>query len=204
MKEVSSFESPWEKQKQAQLNRQVEINARAAANALSEQDRSYQFSQGEMNHLAQPVEQQARELGQLQSTLAQGTPAADALVAPQLIRAIGNMNRSSNPEMERVTGGRSGWQSMQAQLQHWSTDPSSATSITPAQRQQMQSMLGVVQQKVQSKLDSLNKGFSDLTGSRDVMEHRRIVDRTRRAVIDVDTTGGSSSDPVGDLVKRYK
>jgi hypothetical protein len=204
MKEVSSFESPWEKQKQQQLNRQVEINARAAQNAQTEQDRSYSYSQTELNHLAQPVETQARELGQLQSTLAQGTPAADALVAPQLIRVIGNMNRSSNPEMERVMGGRSGWQSFLATAQHWSTDPASATSITPAQRQQMQALLGVVQSKVQSKLDSLNKGFGDLTSSRDVMEHRRIVDRTRKAVSDVDLPSGSNDPLVNDLVKRYK
>jgi hypothetical protein len=111
MRDLSTYESPWEKARQAQLNRQVEINARVAQNLTNEQDRSYQFSQGELNHLAGPVETQARELGQLQSTLSQGTPAADALVAPQLIRVIGQMNRSSEPEMQRVVGGRSAWQS---------------------------------------------------------------------------------------------
>jgi hypothetical protein len=208
MKELSSFRSPWEEARQASLNRQVEINAHAAANAQTAQDRSFQFSQTELNHLAGPVEQQARELGQLQSTLSQGTPAADALVAPQLIRVIGQMNRSSEPEMARVVGGRSAWQSFQAAAQHWSLDPASANSITPAQRQQMQGLLGVVQQKVQTKLDSLNKGFSDLATSRDVMEHRRILDRTRKSVTDVDAGAGSpaagSSDPVSDLVRRYR
>jgi hypothetical protein len=204
MKSLSDYRSPWEEQRQQQLNRQVEINARAAQNATSESDRSYQYSQNELNHMAAPVETQARELGQLQSTLAQATPAADALVAPQLIRVIGQMNRSSEPEMQRVLGGRSGWQSFLALAQHWSTDPASANSITPAQRQQMQGLLNVVQQKVQSKLDSLNQGFSDLTGSRDVMQHRKIVDRTRRAVSDVDLPSGSNDPVVNDLAKRYK
>jgi hypothetical protein len=67
----------------------------------------------------------------------------------------------------------------------------------------MQALVGVVQSKVQSKLDSLNAGFSDLAGSTDPMEHRRIFDRTRRAVTDVDmpaTTPAGFADAEPDFV----
>jgi hypothetical protein len=107
MQSLASYKSPWEEAKQAQLNRQGQIQAHVDQKAATEADHSYAYTESALTRLAAPVEQQAREIGQLSQTLQMGTPAADALVAPQMIRVIEQMNRSSEPEMARVLGGRS-------------------------------------------------------------------------------------------------
>lgn len=206
MKELSTYKSPWEQSREAQLQRQLEINARASANAQTAADRSYTFHEKELDTLAKPIYTMGERLSRLQATVAQGTPQADALIAPELLSIVAGVNRMSEPELQRIVGGRSAWQGLQAAAQKWSLDPSTANSITPTQRGQIRSLMSAVQQRVDKQQAVLNQGYADLAGSQDPLEHRRIYDRVRKGVTGVDATQGtqgSTGSTVDDLVQKY-
>ena len=207
MKELAGYESGWEKSRSAQLQRQLEINARAQANASTASDRSYQFHERELDQLAKPINDLAGKVAGLNDELNQGSPVADALVAPKLLSVLvggqGSGLRMNEAEISRVVGGRSNWESLKAKAAQWATDPAKANTITPAQRGQIRALVNEVAQKVQSKQAALNQGYADLAGSDDPLAHRKIYDRTRKAVLDVDASPQASS-VVDSLVNKYR
>src|SRR5262249_52951894 len=139
--------------------------------------------------------------GRLQETLAQGTPQADALVAPELLTIMaggaGSGLRMNEAEISRIVGGRSNWQSLQAAVNKWSLDPSAANSITPAQRQQIHSLVEAVATKLQAKQTVLNMARQSLIGAPNVAAHRQIVADTQSQFSSIDTGTGTSGPPAG-------
>jgi hypothetical protein len=207
LREIDGYESPWEKAREAQLTRNQAIAQRQADRAESQADRSYMFHQRELDTLAKPVNDLAARVGRLRATLDQGTPVADALVAPELLTVLaggaGSGLRMSEAELQRIVNGRSNWEALKSAAQAWSLDPSKANSITPAQRQQINALVTHVERKLTAKRELIDHGYSALAGSEDAMEHRKIFDRTRKALLGADGAEAGAGSVVDGLVNKY-
>lgn len=160
-------------------------------------DRSYQFNSTQLEKLSQPIDAAVLRMGRLQDTLNQNTPQADALVAPELLTVMaggqGSGLRMNEAEIARIVGGRSNWESLKAAVNKWSLDPKTANSITPAQRQQIRSLVAAVQQKLTAKQGILDQAHEDLINATDVSGHRRVVAgaRSRMTAIDQGESGAT-------------
>jgi CHASE3 domain sensor protein len=107
-------------------------------------------------------------------------------------------------EISRIVGGRSNWQSLQASVNKWQTDPSKANSITPSQRQQIRSLVQSVSQKLNVKQEALSQAAGELIDSDDPKQHRAIVQRARTILnsIDEGTQGGGNQSAPGASPQR--
>jgi hypothetical protein len=159
-------------------------------------DRSYDRRTKELTDMGNPITQAIGRLGRLQDTLRQGSPQADALVAPELLTVMaggaGSGLRMNEAEIARVIGGRSKWESLKASINQWSTDPTKANSITPEQRQQIRTLVDEVSRKLLAKQKILDDARDALDGSDDVGEHRRILTDARKKLTAIDEGAGAS------------
>jgi hypothetical protein len=163
-------------------------------------DKSYQFNQGRLDKMRTPVDQLATRFSRLQDTLAQGSPQADALVAPELLSVMsggaGSGLRMNEAEIARIVGGRSKWQDLQAAAQKWSTNPASANSITQDQRTQIHALVSAVGAKVAAKQQILSDSENQLQGATDVNSHRKILADTTNKLGAIDGgSGGANNSP---------
>jgi hypothetical protein len=153
-------------------------------------DKSFQYNQGELDKLTNPISQLTMRMGRMQDTLNQGSPQADALVGPELLTVMaggqGSGLRMNEAEIARVVGGRSNWESLKASINKWQLDPSKANSITPDQRQQIRALVKTVSDKLNSKQEILNQAAGDLVNSDDPKEHRGIVQKARLGLNSID------------------
>jgi hypothetical protein len=165
-------------------------------------DRSYQFNSTQLEKLGQPIDEAVRRMGRLQDTLNQNTPQADALVAPELLTVMaggqGSGLRMNEAEIARIVGGRSNWESLQAAANKWRLDPSTANSITPAQRQQIRALVSTVQQRLSAKQSALDEAHEALINATDPVGHRRVVAAARSKMTAVDQGGGGAALPAGN------
>ena len=153
-------------------------------------DKSFQYNQGELDKLTNPISQLTMRMGRMQDTINQGSPQADALVGPELLTVMaggqGSGLRMNEAEIARVVGGRSNWESLKASINKWQLDPSKANSITPDQRQQIRALVKTVSDKLNSKQEILNQAAGDLVNSDDPKEHRGIVQKARLGLNSID------------------
>lgn len=160
-------------------------------------DKSYQFNSGQLDKVGKPVEDAVARLGRLRDTLAQGTPQADALVAPELLTVMaggaGSGLRMNEAEISRVIGGRSKWESLKAAANQWSLDPKTANSITPEQRSQIHALVEHVNNKLLAKQQLMDQARQDLINTDDPGEHRRIVATTRGKLTKIDEGEGQQT-----------
>jgi len=179
--------------------------ATAAAQAPSREDtrmdRSYALNDKAVDVLEKPIMDQSVRLSRLRDTMNQMTPAADALIAPELITVMaggaGSGVRITEPEQARTIGGRSNWESLKAALNKWSLDPTQALSITPAQRQQMRALMGVVFDKLQRKQQLVDDARQELINAPSVEAHRQVVATLKKNLNAVDTgTGGGGKQTI--------
>lgn len=159
-------------------------------------DKSFQFNSTQLEKMGKPVEDASTRLGRLQDTLAQNSPQADALVAPELLTVMaggaGSGLRMNEAEIARVIGGRSKWESLKADINKWQLDPTQARSITPAQQQQIRALTGAVQKKLLDKQGIINDARTNLMGTDDPNQHRKIVADTHQKLTAIDETSGQS------------
>lgn len=175
-------------------------------------DRSYTYNNNKLDTLAKPIEDAQARMGRLRESLAQGTPQADALVAPELLTIMaggaGSGLRMNEAEISRIVGGRSKWQSLQAAINQWSLDPTKANSITPEQRQQIRDLTEAVNAKLEKKQQALDAAREGLLNSDDPKEHRRIVTEAHHALTQVDQAQPGGNQPeapkVGTIIDGYK
>lgn len=191
-------------------------NAGAGAGNRSDarSDKSFQYNNSALDKAATPVDQAVQRLGRLQDTLAQGTPQADALVAPELLSVMsggqGSGLRMNEAEISRIVGGRSAWENLKASMQHWSTDPNAARSITPDQQQQIRTLVDAVHSKLLQKQKFIDDAREALIDTDDPKEHRRIVADTKQKLDQVDSSSGGNpgnggmGPKVGDVVDGYR
>jgi len=159
-------------------------------------DRSYEFNSKQLTALATPIDTAVSRLGRLQDTLAQNSPQADALIAPELLTVMaggqGSGLRMNEAEISRIVGGRSNWQSLQAAANRWSLDPSTANSITPSQRQQIRALVREVSRKLTAKQKILSDAQQGLISVDDPKAHRQIIAGAKQQLNAIDS-GGSGS-----------
>ena len=153
--------------------------AAAGAQDAARLDKSYTQSTSALEQIRKPILDRAQRFSNLVATVGQGTPQADALVAPELLTVMaggqGSGLRMNEAEIARIVGGRSAWQNLQAAMQHWAVDPSAANSITPDQRQQIAALIKTVGERTAAQSQLLDKAGSDLIDATTVEDHRRIV-----------------------------
>lgn len=95
-------------------------------------------------------------------------------------------------EISRIVGGRSNFETLKAALNKWQLDPSKALSITPAQRQQIRSLMDEVHGKLLDKQEVLDKARQDLVNEDDPFKHRLIVTGARNQLTKIDMGEGAS------------
>lgn len=166
-------------------------------------DRSYKDERGRLTKLTAPVEQQAERMTRLIDSVNQHTPQADAFVAPEMLTAmaggLGSGLRMNEAEISRIVGGRSKWESLQAALNQWKTDPTKATSITEPQREQIRALAKAMQDRIQKKLRIAHDAATNLVDAKSVDEHRRILNEAEKAISDEGTSQAPAeqADPLG-------
>lgn len=194
--QVSPDDKAWMKgyEKQKTLVPTTTIALQAPYKESARSDKSYQFHSSQLDKVGQPIEQAIQRLGRLQDTLAQNSPQADALVAPELLTVMaggqGSGLRMNEAEISRIVGGRSNWESLQAAANKWRLDPKAARSITPPQQQQIRALVNEVQRKLLAKQNILDEARNGLINSDDPNEHRRIVAGARQKLTQIDQGGG--------------
>lgn len=174
-------------------------------NVGAQNEKNYEYSDKALTATAKPIEELAMRMGRLKDTMAQGSPQADALIAPELLTVMaggqGSGLRMNEAEIARIVGGRSAWENLKGKIQHWSTDPAAARAITPDQDRQIRSLIEAVDSKMQRKLGILNDARSKLVDISDANEQHRLVSETRKALQAIDTGeetgGGKHNDPLG-------
>lgn len=180
--------------------------------AFARSDKSYAYNNNKLDAMAKPIEDAEARMGRLRESLAQNTPQADALIAPELLTIMaggaGSGLRMNEAEISRVVGGRSKWQSLQAAVNQWQLDPKKANSITPEQRQQIRDLTEAVNAKLQNKQKALDDARDKLLDSDDPKEHRRIVTDAHHALTQVDEGEGGGNQPqaprAGEVENGYR
>jgi hypothetical protein len=207
--EDTAWASAYEKRKT--LGPFASAVATAPARADTRSDKSYQYNSGVINKTRAPIDATIQRLSRLNDTLAQNSPQADALVAPELMvvmaGGMGTGIRINEAEINRTVGGRSKWQALQAAINQWKLDPKAALSITPEQRQQIRDLVKVVNDKVAAKQKILDDAEEGINNTDDVGEHRRIVGEMKKKLSAVDSgegaAGGGATTKFTDAGKTY-
>jgi hypothetical protein len=171
-------------------------------------NRSYQYHRTQLDKLASPLEQRQQRLFALGESLKQGTPQADALIAPELLTTMaggqGSGLRMNEAEINRIIGGRSKWEALKAAAQQWSLDPKTANSITPEQRQQIHALYAAMSSKVDKAVHTLNDAGDELVNAASTMDHKRTYQKAKKSLQDVFNDSDSAAPaPAGGGTRVY-
>ncbi len=165
-------------------------------------EKTFEYSDKQLETLAKPLRERSDRIERLRVTLSQGNPQADALIGPELLTAMaggqGSGLRMNEAEIARIVGGRSQWENLKANMQHWSTNPQDARSITPEQDAMIRKLVEVINDKVQRKMTILNDAGSKIVDIQDPKQQHKLIADTRRALQQEDAeqgggTGGTQS-----------
>lgn len=185
-----------EAQRHNKIQESIEVTRNQLQQTAARGDRSYQSATHELDTIGKPVTDAVARLGRLQDTLAQNSPQADALVAPELLSVMaggsGSGLRMNDAEITRIVGGRSKWEDLKAAVNKWQLDPSKATSITPEQRKEIRDLTSTVSDKLYAKQNALDAAYKAVAGSQDPNEHRQAVLTARQAISAADMPGGAA------------
>lgn len=173
--------------------------ATAPQRSTDRSDKSFQYNNSALDKVAAPIDQLNQRLGRLNDSIAQNSPQADALVAPELLSVMaggaGSGLRMNEAEIARIVGGRSNWESLQAAVNKWSLDPKEALSITPEQRQEIRALAKTVQDKLIAKEKIIDDARNALIDSDDPKEHRKIIADAKKALDRIDAGETAASAP---------
>lgn len=198
--DISSSLEKLETAASARANRAQTQATQGGARADARADKSYQFNSGQLEKVAAPVDQAIGRMSRLQDALAQNTPQADALIAPELLSVMaggaGSGLRMNEAEIARIVGGRSKWETLKSSINQWNTDPSKATTITDEQRSEIRSLVSEVDKKLKAKQSALDEARQGLINSDDPTEHKKLVVNARTKMTQIDQ-GGNQEAPVG-------
>jgi len=196
---VSAEDAAWAKsyEKRKTLGPALTAGAKAGEQGTQRSDRSYQFTADRIDKLRKPVEDRAERIARLSDTLAQGTPQADALIAPELLSVMaggaGSGLRMNEAEIARIVGGRTQWENLKAKVSAWQTDPNKGFALTPDQRNQVNALFSAVRDRVGKKMSAIDEESQNLLNTDDPKEHRRLYQRLQKRLGDIDTGGGQAT-----------
>lgn len=166
------------KRQEAMAGRDPSAGAdRAAGRDQARLDKSYQFNSAQLETVRKPLMDQAERFGRLVETVDQKTPAADALIAPELLTVMaggaGSGLRMNEAEISRIVGGRGALESLKAKLMKFNPNANEALSITDSQRQQMKRLITAISLRMASKVALINGAAQSLVSASDVETHRQ-------------------------------
>lgn len=180
--EVVSFHNKWAQPPELAGQRTASAASsaeRPVEHADARLDRSYQLNVQRLDKISTPIRQRLDRMQQLMKSLQMGTPISDAITPVQLLVALaggqGSGVRITQPELQRIIGGRSVWESLRAFAQKWSLNPKMAGSLTPEQRSQMMKLTQVLMDDLQGQVDEINEANGNLIKSDSVEGHRKIL-----------------------------
>ena len=179
------------------VKQQMLANPKANEAQSSRLDKSYQFNSTQLEKLRAPLNAKAEKIATAMDNLSQGTPQADALLAPEVLSVMaggqGSGLRMNQAELQRIVGGRSNWENLRAAWQKWSLDPNKANSITPNQREQTRALLNAANSRLQAKIGAVNEANQSLVNATDVGQHRQILADVQQKLnaIDMGPTGNA-------------
>ena len=152
-------------------------------------DRSYQFNSTQLEKERSPIEAQMAKIGAATTNVNLKSPQADALLAPQILSLSaggqGSGLRMNEAEISRILGGRTAWESLQAAVNKYSTDPMHP-QIPEPQRQQMVQILQAAQAKGVAKQTVLEWAEGRLVEADDPRVHRQTVQQARQFLDAID------------------
>jgi hypothetical protein len=152
-------------------------------------DRSYQFNSTQLAKERSPLEAMMGKISTATTNVDLKSPQADALLAPEILSlaagGAGSGLRMNEAEISRILGGRTAWESLQAAMNKYSTDPKHP-QIPEAQRAQMVQILQAAQAKGIQKQQVLEWAESALVNADDAKSHRQIVQDARKFLDAVD------------------
>ena len=175
----------------------------AAGGGNPRAQQSYQFADKQLTALATPVQQRSERIARIQDTLAQGTPQADALVAPELLSVMAGGQasglRMNEAEIARIVGGRTAWENLKAAVGRYQINPNKGFAITPAQRQQVSDLFGAIKARNDQKLSAITQAGADLAVATDPMQHRKILNDVTTKLNQIDAQPSAPKAPVGGI-----
>jgi hypothetical protein len=197
-------------QQNAQLDKRLAAEAERDRNRKTgdaQLERSYQFHTKEFDTIGKPIQDRSDRLQRLQISLRQNSPAADALVAPELLTAMaggqGSGLRMNEAEIARIVGSTNNWQQMKSALDKWKTDPSKPFQIQPAQRGQFQALIDAMTERVQGKQQLLNSAQQRLADATDPASHKQLLAEVRQRMANIDNIEDAvAKDPAGRTVYK--
>ena len=149
-------------------------------------EKTFEYSDKQLETLAKPLRERSDRIERLRVTMSQGNPQADALIGPELLTAMaggqGSGLRMNEAEIARIVGGRSEWENLKANLQHWSTNPQDARSITPEQDTMIRKLVEAINDKVQRKMTILNDAGQKIVNVTDPKLQHQLIADTRKAL----------------------
>jgi hypothetical protein len=89
-------------------------------------------------------------------------------------------------EIARIVGGRDNWETIKSQLSKWQTNPSKPFQILPAQRQQFQSLVNAMNERVQGKVQLLTQAQQRLADATDPAIHKQLLAEVKRRMAAID------------------
>jgi hypothetical protein len=156
----------------------------------TEDNKQYNFFVAKIAELRKPVADRAERFSRLADTLEDGNPQSDALVAPELLSLMAGGQasglRMNEAEISRIVGGRNKWGDLRAKIEAWRLDPNKGFALTPAQRQQVQKLMHAVGERIQSKLDLVDKASEELLDGKDTRSYREAYTKLQRGLTDLD------------------
>lgn len=184
--------------------RQREVSDRANE---TRSDKSYQYNKSELEKKATPIDQLLLRMGRVEESLDQGTPVADALIAPELLSIMaggqGSGLRMNEAEIARVVHGQSHWQDLQAAVNRWKLDPKTANSITSEQRKMIRDLAMAVKRKLVAKNDAINRARQGLLATDDPKEHRALIVGVEKMLNDIDAGREVTQEPPAGKTTVY-
>lgn len=174
-------------------------------------DQSYRVEVRRLDAMRKPIDDQSMRLGRLISTVNQGTPQADALIAPELLTVMaggqGSGLRMNEAEIARIVGGRNHWQDIKSAIMRWQIDPSKPFSVTPEQRQQIWKLIGEVKGRLDQKQKLIDDASDELVGADSPESHRKLVAELRKSLTAIDAgqqVGAMPPVPPGKIIVKDK
>lgn len=160
-------------------------------------DRSYTYHSTALDKIGGPIADSLQRVSRLNDTLAQGTPMADAVTAPELMVVMaggaGSGVRITQGEINNVLGGQSKWEQAKAALAQWSTNPEEANRILAPMRGQMMKLVKVVHDKAVKKEAVIQDARQRLVDADTPQEHKQIYADAQKALTAIDGGEGSGS-----------
>ena len=128
------------------------------------------------------------------------TPEADTLIAPLVLKSTisgtGTGFRMTRAEIENVVGGRSKWESLQAALNKWSTDPSKALSITDEQRTELRDLAKSIRKSANAQMGKITKARHAMDDADDAKAIQKIATKLQEDLTTEEEPADTNAAPV--------